>query len=502
VTYTELLTRAGVALDALTGDCPISGIVMDSRKAKSGSLFVCMPRTTSDSHAFIPDAVQAGARAVLANSLEGFHVAREAGICAGLVRDEQAFRDIVWRLAKVAFDNPSRGMRLVGVTGTNGKTTTAWLVRDLLRALGRRAAYLGTLGLHLPESERELANTTPFSIELNELLAEARDAQVDALAMEVSSHALQERRADGVEFDVGVFTNLTQDHLDYHGTMEAYENAKRRLFLDLPAQADKPFAAALNMDDTAAATLALDLPEHVPTVRYWTADTSYDLGLLDARVRVDSIEGVLVGQGVNLPFKVRLGGSYNVENLLSSVAALMALGYRLSELEEAIPQVRPVPGRFEAVPNDSGIAILVDYAHTPDALEKLLEAVRPLTEGRVITVFGCGGDRDRTKRPKMAGAASQRSDITIVTSDNPRTEDPEQIIRDILPGLVPGSAHQAIADRAEAVAHAVRLAQPGDTVVIAGKGHENYQIIGRTKHHMDDRELARAALGGLQRATG
>jgi UDP-N-acetylmuramyl-tripeptide synthetase len=414
-------------------------------------------------------------------------------LAAARLPDEMLdFSEALWRLCDAFFDHPTRQMKAVGVTGTNGKTTTAWLVRDMLQALGSASAYLGTLGFQLPDEDRELSNTTPFAVDLYNMLAEARDKNIQALVMEVSSHALKERRVDGIEFDVAVFTNLTQDHLDYHGSMEDYEEAKRRLFIDLPKQSAKKFTAALNMDDNAASTLAQDLPGSL--VRYWTLGCEYDLGVSQVQVRVESIEGVLCYRGESVPFRARLGGAYNVENLVSASAALIGLGYSVSEVAAALGSARPVPGRFEPVPNDEGLSILVDYAHTPDALEKLLDAVRPLTAGRIITVFGCGGDRDKTKRPKMAAAASGRSDVTVVTSDNPRTEDPEQILREVLEGIQPGCESVAIIDRPEAIAHAVKIARPGDIVVIAGKGHENYQIIGRTKFPMDDRDLARKGL--------
>jgi len=394
-------------------------------------------------------------------------------------------------------------MMVVGVTGTNGKTTTAWLIRDMLSALGLRAGYLGTLGFQIPGEERELSNTTPFAVELYNLLAEARDKGVEALAMEVSSHALAERRADGVEFDAGVFTNLTQDHLDFHGSMEEYEAAKFRLFSDLPKQSAKRFFSVVNVDDPAGRRLEDCLAGGriwrfgvTETLELGKLSADYDLIAYAQTIAVDRIEMVLnLGlDDIGLRFTSQLGGSYNVENLAAAVSALIALGVKPDEACRVAESARAVPGRFEAVRNERGIGILVDYAHTPDALEKLLDAVRPLTSGRVITVFGCGGDRDRTKRPKMARAASERSDITVVTSDNPRTEDPQTILDEVLTGIVAGRESVDIIDRREAIAHAVKIAQPGDVVVIAGKGHENYQIIGRTKYPMDDREMAREAL--------
>jgi len=318
---------------------------------------------------------------------------------------------------------------------------------------------------------------------------EARERGAEAMAMEVSSHALEERRVDGTEFDAAVFTNLTQDHLDFHGTMAAYERSKWRLFDELPLQTEKPFVAAFNVDDPVG--LKWSRQYTGPMVRYGFGAEA-DLVGIPHEVKVDRIRlSLRADKEINI--EAPLGGGFNVSNCLSAAAGMLALGFDMDAIEEALPKVRPVPGRFEAVPNDLGIGILVDYAHTGDALEKLLDSVRDLNPRRVITVFGCGGDRDNTKRPKMAKAASERSDLTVVTSDNPRTEDPQTILDQVEKGIVPGKESVSIIDRREAVAYAIHQAKPGDVVVIAGKGHENYQIIGRTKHPMDDRELARAA---------
>jgi UDP-N-acetylmuramoyl-L-alanyl-D-glutamate--2,6-diaminopimelate ligase len=382
-------------------------------------------------------------------------------------------------------------MKVVGVTGTNGKTTTAWLLRDMMVALGERAGYLGTLGLQVPGEERELSNTTPFAVELYELLDEIHRKRVDSLAIEISSHALFERRSDGIEFNAGVFTNLTQDHLDFHGSMEAYAESKHRLFTQLPAQTDKRFVAAFNIDDPVGARWSVE--HNGPSVTYGLKGEA-DMVVRPLEVKVDRLRLKLEYRG-EIEVEVPLGGNFNVSNCMSAAAGMLALGYDLGAIEKALPKVRPVPGRFEAVPNNRGIGILVDYAHTADALEKLLDSVRELKPKRVITVFGCGGDRDRTKRPKMARTASERSEVTIVTSDNPRTEDPAAIIEEVKVGIVAGKESVAIVDRREAISHAIHLSEPGDVVVIAGKGHENYQIIGRTKHPMDDREIAKGALG-------
>jgi len=566
IRFQELFRKAGVVPDTIEGDANVLTMAMDSRKVVPGCCFVCMPSESTDSHVFLLAAKEAGAVAAIAHSQDGFNKARELGLATALIypgnsptpsprsdpfaesetpeqrirRTTGRFSDAMWRLAKVAFADPSKKLKVIGVTGTNGKTTTAWLIRDMLNLLGVPCAYIGTLGFGLPrlaferqpyagtnqpaatvdEELRPLANTTPFSIELNAMLAEAVERGCKAVAMEVSSHALAERRVDGVEFEVAVFTNLTQDHLDYHGTMEAYEAAKWKL-------CERAKHGVLHADDAIQSAWVeerLKNEESLPRLGYWSSvEPGWDIFGTEVNVQINRISMMVYGstdpRADHMPpvkMVAPLGGDYNVENLICATTVTDLIGFPPSEIAAISPNLRPVPGRFEPVPNDSGIGIIVDYAHTPDALEKLLATVRPLTKGKVITVFGCGGDRDKTKRPLMARAAQVGSDIVVVTSDNPRTEDPMEIIREILDGLVgsepseqseqsepsepsepseqPIPSIRVEPDRPAAVALAIKLAVPGDTVVIAGKGHENYQIIGRTKFDMDDRDLARRGL--------
>lgn len=502
MTFQQLFKNAGVEPDRLSGDVEVAGVCEDTRKVKPGDVFLCMPSPSRDTHDFLEEAKDAGAVGALVHTETGFEKAVALGMPTALVaHDGLKVWEALWRVCKVAFGNPSSKLKVIGVTGTNGKTTTAWLIRDMLNELEIPCAYIGTLGFQRPGISRELSNTTPFSPDLNRMLAECVENGVQAVAMEVSSHALAERRADGVEFDVAVFTNLTQDHLDFHRTMEAYEAAKWRLFCDLPKQiqSGKEFKAAINVNDPVGRKWS----EQIPSLRYGLVSKfgegvlpeGFDLVGFPYEIGVDRIH-LLVDSKTwsDQGFISNLGGGYNAENLMSAFASLIALDVEYHDACEAAKMVRPVPGRFEPVPNDSGISVLIDYAHTPDAVEKLLDNVRPLTKGRIITVFGCGGDRDKTKRPLMARAASERSDLTVVTSDNPRTEDPQSILDDIVKGIVPGKDSITIIDRPEAVAYAMKMANTGDVVVIAGKGHENYQIIGKTKHPMDDRELARAGL--------
>ncbi|RYG26453.1 UDP-N-acetylmuramoyl-L-alanyl-D-glutamate--2,6-diaminopimelate ligase [bacterium] len=493
MTLSALLREAGVAAPS-RGEAEVVSATSDSRRAKPGALFFVYP----GGERFLPAAKQAGVVAAIVSTEAALAEAQRLGLAVAMMEPR-----VYARVAHAFYGFPTRQMRVLAVTGTNGKTTVAWLVRDMVQALGRKAAYLGTLGFGIGDELRPLANTTPFGVELAELLAEARDAGCELVAMEISSHALEEGRAEGVEVDVAVFTNLTQDHLDYHGTMETYAAAKKRLFTGLP----RGSVAVLNLDDPTGRAWAAGLKVPIVGYRIGGPRGSGGEGIRAEvhKVGLESIEMTLEDGTWMEIVDVPLGGSYNVSNALAAFSGVLALHFErwlgadfeaseaaFLDCAQALEKVKPVRGRFETLPNEKGIGAIVDYAHTPDAIEKLLEAVRPLTEGRIITVFGCGGDRDRTKRPLMAKAASERSDLTVITSDNPRTEDPEAIIREIAVGAV--GEHVEIVDRAEAIAYAVKEAHAGDVVVVAGKGHEDYQIIGKEKTHLDDRDLLREAL--------
>lgn len=474
----ELCLESGIHDYTLHGDAEVMRLVMDSRKVKPGDLFVAMPSANTDSYQFIAKALEAGAVGAVVFSKDGLQYVGKSGL---LLTD---YENQLWRLCRTITNNPSSSMKVVGVTGTNGKTTTAWIIRDMLQSMGISSAYLGTLGFQYPGHSIELPNTTPFVVDLYNYLAEARDAGVQALAIEVSSHALAQKRVEGIEFDVAVMTNLTQDHLDYHGSLAEYASAKWRLFTEF----GETFGC-FNIDDSTVAGWNQKFPGE--KVAYSTQNRpAADLIGTPTKIAIDGIDLILKFGGESELASSRLAGSYNVSNLVSACSALLGLGYKLKDVAKAIPSATPVPGRFESILNNKGIGVIVDYAHTPDALEKLLSAVRPLTEKRVITVFGCGGDRDNTKRPLMAAVASQRSDLTVITSDNPRTEDPVSILKQVEAGIKKGKESVLIEDRIEAIFFAIKNANPGDTVVIAGKGHEDYQIIGHQKIHLDDREIA------------
>jgi UDP-N-acetylmuramoyl-L-alanyl-D-glutamate--2,6-diaminopimelate ligase len=403
------------------------------------------------------------------------------------------------RLADVYHGHPSGALTLVGITGTNGKTTTSYLVDALLRARGLTTGIIGTIQYVLGGEARPASQTTPEALEIQRMLADARARGIGGVAMEVSSHALALSRVDGLDFDVAVFTNLTQDHLDFHGTFDEYRRAKRRLF-ELLASSPKPGrTAVVNADDPAGPAMVEGLD--VPVLSYGLGATArvraveHTSGLDGIRMTVDTPRG-------RLTLHSALIGEHNVSNLLGAVGAGLALGLTPDTIARALAGVGTVPGRFEQVQAGQPFLVVVDYAHTPDALERVLVTARKITPGRLGVVFGCGGDRDRGKRPIMGEIAARVADRAWVTSDNPRSERPQAIVDEVLAGVarVPGARERCVAepDRARAIRGALGWAAAGDTVVIAGKGHETYQVVGTETHDFDDRAVARRIL--LERA--
>jgi UDP-N-acetylmuramoyl-L-alanyl-D-glutamate--2,6-diaminopimelate ligase len=449
----------------------IGGLAYDNRAVEPGTLFFCVPGFTRDGHDFAPDAVARGAAALV--------VARpvDAGVPEIQVEDVRA---AMATAAARFYGDPTAALPVVGVTGTNGKTTTAFLVRALLEAAGRRCGLLGTVTSVVAGEERPTVRTTPEAIDLQRTFREMLDGGDRACAMEISSHALELRRADGIHVAAAVFTNLTQDHLDFHPTMEDYFQAKRRLFAS-------PLTGArvVNVDDPYGARLAEEFPDAVTfglseAARYRAVDVETGFAGTDCRFETP---------GGAFDVHVPLPGRFNVANALGAWAAVRALGVELTEL----PESARVPGRFEPVDEGQPFAVLVDYAHTPDSLENVLRAARELASGRVIAVFGAGGDRDRGKRPLMGEIGARLADVALVTSDNPRSEEPETIIAEILAGAGREVEHDV--DRRRSIHRAVALAEPGDVVVIAGKGHEQGQEFeGGRKEPFDDVTVAREAL--------
>lgn len=479
-------------------DVIVRGVTADSRSVGVGDLFFCMPSQSRDTHQYLPDVKRAGAAGAVVHSRAGMLYAQSLQLPVICVEGTfSRFNYAAGLMCREVLGEKVGKMEIVGITGTNGKTSTAWMVHHALEAAGRKSAYLGTLGFKSGDIWEESRNTTPFPIELWTTLKRARDMGVEAFVMEASSHALYERRLGGVPFSAGTFTNFTQDHLDFHGSMEEYEAAKKLLFTEYAGRLKGRFTAVLNEADPVGKKWAKELPWRVVTF----GDSRSSVGFGAHSVGVDSISfGAMIGDervDGRLPF----GGGFQVENAAAAFSTLVSMDFTpemtLEEAVRALEKVPPVPGRFEPVVNDKGIGVVVDYAHTPDGLRALLESARELTSGRIITVFGCGGDRDKSKRPLMGAAACAGSDRVVVTSDNPRTEKPMDIILDIREGIPEDFSMCEIEARPLAVNFAMKWAEPGDLVVIAGKGHENYQIIGKEKTHMDDRELAREALSRL-----
>jgi UDP-N-acetylmuramoyl-L-alanyl-D-glutamate--2,6-diaminopimelate ligase len=487
------------ALPAAWREREISAIVQDSRKTVPGALFVAVRGFHSDGHRFIPQALRQGAVAIVGE--EGSTSAPGAGAIVIPVPDS---RKALASLAAKFYGYPSRRLALVGITGTNGKTTTSYLVKSVIEAAGGAAGLIGTIDYRIGSTVYPAPNTTPESLDLQRLFAEMVEQGIGHCVMEVSSHALALGRTEGCYFRVAAFTNLTQDHLDFHRTMEDYFRAKLQLFTGLGPDA----AAVVNTDDVRAAEII-----GRTKARVLTFGMTAPADIRPAGAAVHGMHGlsftVITPRGA-IELSSPLIGRHNVSNILTAVGIAVALGIAGETIAAGIRSMQAVPGRMEKVDEGQPFGVIVDYAHTEDALLRLLDAVREVAAGRVITVFGCGGDRDRTKRPKMGAVTVRMSDIVIVTSDNPRTEDPLAIIAEIEEGMSaagqkvtltddlgsPGSRtpYLVIPDRETAIEHAVGLADRGDVVVLAGKGHEDYQILGERKVPFDDRERARMAI--------
>jgi UDP-N-acetylmuramoyl-L-alanyl-D-glutamate--2,6-diaminopimelate ligase len=456
-------------------DVQITGLAYDNRVVEPGYLFFCVPGFTRDGHDFAPDAIERGAAALV--------VARPLGLGVPEVLVDDVRSAMAVAAARFHGD-PTASLPVAGITGTNGKTTTAFLVRSLLEAAGRPCGLLGTVKSVIGGVEHEVVRTTPEAIDLQRTFREMLDAGDRSVALEASSHAAVLHRLDRVRFDALVFTNLTQDHLDFHDTMEEYFQAKRKLFTGAA-----PPPAAVNVGDAWGRQLAEELADvnRAPLVTFGLAD--------DAEIRPEHL--VLDGAGARftaggIELETSLRGRFNVENVLGAVAAGILLDLDEEAIAAGVKALEGVPGRFEAVDEGQPFTVIVDYAHTPDSLDNVLRTAREIAAGRVLAVFGAGGDRDRGKRPLMGKIAADLADVVVVTSDNPRSEQPVAIIQDILQGA--GTNVEIDPDRGSAIARAIELAEPGDVVVIAGKGHEQGQEIAGEKHPFDDRLVAREAL--------
>lgn len=466
----------------------ITGIEIDSRRVKPEDLFVCLPGFTVDGHDFAARAVAAGAVAVLAQ--------RPVDVPVPVIYVPDTKRALAV-LADRFFGQPSKELRVIGVTGTNGKTTTTNLMERILTEAGHRTGLIGTIEMRLGDDVREVKNTTPEVLDLHRAFRWMKDGGAEYAAIEVSSHALDMGRVRGVRFATGVFTNLTQDHLDYHKTMENYLQAKGLLFSQLgnEYEAGQMKHAVLNADDPASAEFARMTSAQVITYGIYS---EADVRARDIEITAQGTKFVMDTWRGSIGLTLRLIGNFNVYNVLAAAATCLLEGVSLEQMKATLEKVEGVRGRFEPVVAGQPFAVIVDYAHTPDSLENVLKTIREFAEGDVYCIVGCGGDRDRTKRPIMARIAAQYADMAVITSDNPRSEDPQAILDDMIAGLteagVPEDAYVTMIDRRDAIREAIRRAKAGDVVLIAGKGHETYQILGDKTIHFDDKEEAYQAI--------
>jgi len=493
---TELLKNCPVRAIHGDTDIEVAGLHYDSRQVNRGEAFFALRGVVSDGHGYIRSAIANGATVVFCEELP------ETGDAATMVLVDNA-RKAMALVSAEFYGDPTRDIATVGVTGTNGKTTITYLLESILQESGLSPAVIGTINYRYGSDLRQAPHTTPEALDLMKQVRDFRRSGARSLVMEVSSHALDQSRADGVHFKVGVFTNLTPEHLDYHRDMEAYFASKYHLFKELLPRDNG--RAVINIDDDYGKRLAAMLPEALTCGRDDRADIRPESVTVSLQGIIASVQTPVGSVAIDSP----LLGEYNVENLLCAVGAAVALGLSPHDIAGGLAKAAGVPGRLEQVANDRDAVILVDYAHTGDALRRVIEAMQALSPRRILTVFGCGGDRDRSKRPIMAEVAARGSDIAIATSDNPRTEDPQQILNDVRVGL--GRVHASewsrddaraglgrgyivIEDRREAIQFAVGLLVPGDLLLVAGKGHEDYQILATGRIHFDDREELRKAL--------
>lgn len=473
----ELLRDVEVTELRAPGELEISDVAYDSRRVTPGAAFVAIRGFESDGHRYIPQAAEKGAACVICEEKPA------ADVPYVIVKDSRLALAMV---SRNFYRDPGSEMVLIGVTGTNGKTTTTYLVKHLLeQKRGATVGLIGTNGNMIGSEFLHTERTTPESCELQKLLREMADAGCTHVVMEVSSHSLVLHRVAGLHFAVGIFTNLTQDHLDFHKTMDEYARAKSLLF----SMCDR---AVINLDDEWSGFMLEHCP--CPAITFSEGErgdlTAHDIALSSAGV---AFTAAYHGEGERV--KLGIPGLFSVYNALGVIGTGLSLGIDLAECADSLASARGVKGRVEVVPTDGDYTILIDYAHTPDALENVLKSMRRVAKGRLVALFGCGGDRDRTKRPIMGRIAAENADFVVVTSDNPRTEQPEAIIADIVAGMEGTSTpREVITGRPEAIEWAIANHQPGDVIVLAGKGHEDYQIVGHEKHHMDEREIVAGIL--------
>ncbi len=480
---TDVLKKITVTGLVGAADCDITGVNIDSRQVKKGDLFIAVKGTQADGHQYIPKAIEQGAAAVLIS--EPLPETPAEGVTYVQCADTE---DAAGKVATQFYGDPTTKLKLVGVTGTNGKTTIATVLYNMFRAFGHKCGLCSTVCNYIDGRAIEADHTTPDPVTLNKLLAEMVDEGCEYAFMECSSHAIHQKRIGGLRFVGGIFTNLTRDHLDYHKTFENYRDAKKAFFDSLP----KGAFAITNADDKNGMVMVQNTQA---TVRTYSTRTAADY---KGRILEESIEGMLLNMD-GREVSVRFVGRFNVSNLLAVYGAALMLGKSPEDTLRVLSSLRPVNGRFEAIRSPKGFSAVVDYAHTPDALENVLTAINEIVagKGKVITVCGAGGNRDKGKRPLMAQEAAKQSDRVIITSDNPRFEEPQDIINDMLAGLDDEQRQKTISicDRREAIRTAAMMASPGDVILVAGKGHEPYQDVKGVKHHFDDHEEIKKAFG-------
>lgn len=470
----------------------IKGITYDSRRVRPGFLFVAIEGLRVDGHDYISKAVEAGASAVV--------VQKNIDVLAEVTRLQvENSRVALAQISAVFYKVPALKMKMIGVTGTNGKTTTTNLISAIYRSSGYKVGLVGTIANYIGDRRLDVSHTTPESTDLQQLLSDMVEENVDVAVLEVSSHALSLERVTGCEFDVAVFTNLTQDHLDFHRDMDDYLASKIKLFKSISPGIKKGLKyVVLNNDDPYAERIKAEVK--VPIITYGVYGEA-DVRALNIEVKAGGCSFIIKGKSWTVDLNMKITGLFNVYNTLAAFAVGLAAGFNPDGIANAMQSMKSVPGRFELVDCGQDFTVVVDYAHTPDGLENILKTARSITSRRLITVFGCGGDRDRKKRPIMGEISGSYSDFSIITSDNPRTEDPLKIIADVQEGvkkIIDSGRYTIMPDRRKAIKSALLMAEKGDLVVIAGKGHEDYQIIGQQKFHFDDREEAIKVLNQLK----
>ncbi|HHY82698.1 MAG TPA: UDP-N-acetylmuramoyl-L-alanyl-D-glutamate--2,6-diaminopimelate ligase [Clostridiales bacterium] len=475
----ELLKGINVLRTEGSLDIDIKEIFYDSRQVTPGSLFFCIEGYKADGHDFAPMAVEKGAVAVLLQK----DVKLPDGITKVFVEDT---RKSMGYISSAFYGNPTENLILFGVTGTNGKTTTTYMIKSILEQSGKKTGLIGTITNMIGDRKIPAERTTPESPDLQKLFHEMLQEKADAAVMEVSSHSLELSRVVGCIFEVGIFTNLTQDHLDFHGTLDNYREAKAKLF-------DQSRIAVINVDDESGRMILDRLESHAFTYGIYKPA---DIFARDIEITAEGVSFNLHILGGKIGVNLRIPGIFSVYNALAAASACYAAGVSLDDIQAGLESIRGVPGRFELLDTGTDYSVILDYAHTPDGLENILKTARDLTQGRIVTLFGCGGDRDSAKRPLMGEVTGKYSDFCIVTSDNPRSEDPMKIINDILPGLKKtGCPYIVIEDRRQAIEYALKNAKKNDVIILAGKGHETYQQIKGKTIHFDEKEIVAEILG-------